>query len=85
MIFKDAKGHQQSYSGKEMSRRKETINITLDRNLWDELRRIAHEESTIQDTHLSTINFLRQAIETYIKLTPKETSEIMERSVFKYS
>jgi len=57
----------------------DTINITLDRSLWDELNRFAHEQSILHKKRFPTIQALRLAIKAFLRMEPKEINEVLKR------
>ena len=56
-----------------------TINISLGRNLWDDLSKFAWDQSLITGKRFSTIQALRLAIEAFLKMEAKEINEILKR------
>ena len=59
---------------------KEFINITLDRDLWDNLGGFAHEQSIKQGKRFSTIKALRLAIKIFLRLEPREINQVLKRN-----
>ena len=59
---------------------KKTINITIDRELWNGLSAFAHEQSLLQGARFSTIEALRTAIKVFLRLEIKEINEILDRN-----
>ena len=57
----------------------ETINITLDRDLWEMLRKFAHQQSIKANKQYATIRALRLAIRTFLKMQPEEIAEVLKR------
>lgn len=57
----------------------EKINITLERSLWDALSKVAYEQSLIHGERVSTIEILRIAIKTFLRMEDREINEILER------
>ena len=59
----------------------DTVNITLDRDLWEDLRRVAAEQTLVlvHGDRISTIENLRIAIQVFLKLEPKEINTILKR------
>ena len=55
------------------------INISIDRDLWDDLSAFAHEQSILQEKRFSTIKALRTAIKTFLRLTIKEINSVLDR------
>ena len=62
-----------------MSKSKNTINLTLERSLWDELSRFAGEQTIIQGQRYSTINALRSAIRILLRLELSEITKVLKR------
>ena len=60
-----------------------TINITLERDLWDGLARFAHEQSILQERRFPTIRALRVAIKTFLRMELREISEVLKRDTRK--
>lgn len=58
-----------------------TVNITLERELWDALGRFAHDQSIKQGKRVSTIGMLRLAIKVFLRLTPQEINQILRRTL----
>jgi hypothetical protein len=58
---------------------KETINITVDRGLWDSLGGFAHEQSIKQGKRFPTIKALRLAIKVFLRLEPWEINQVLKR------
>jgi hypothetical protein len=58
----------------------DTINITLDRQLWEGLSKFAHEQSIKQNKQYPIIRALRLAIWTFLKMEPNEISEVLKRN-----
>lgn len=63
-----------------MKMSQKTINISIDRPLWDALGRFAHEQSLLQDKRFSNIEALRTAIQVFLRLEIKEVNQILERN-----
>jgi hypothetical protein len=59
---------------------KEGINITLDRDLWDNLSEIGHRQSILQKRRFPTIKVLRIAVHVFLKMSPEEVNEILNRT-----
>ena len=59
-----------------------TINLSLERNLWDALSSFAHEQSIKQGKRFSTIKALRLAIKVFLRLSPQEINEILKRTLY---
>ena len=59
---------------------KEGINITLDRDLWDSLGKVAHKQSILQNRRVPTIKTLRLAVHVFLKMSPDEVNEILKRT-----
>jgi len=57
-----------------------TINISLDRTLWDALGKFAHEQGLLRGERFSTIEALRTAIKVFLRLEIREVNEILERN-----
>jgi len=58
---------------------KKTINISLDRDLWDGLSKFAHEQSILQEKRFATIEALRMAVRVFLRLKIKEINQILDR------
>ena len=56
-----------------------TINITLDRNLWDDLSRVPHQQSIRHERRFSTIEALRVAVRVFLRLHAGQINEILTR------
>ena len=52
----------------------DTVNITLDRDLWEDLRRVAAEQTLVHGDRISTIENLRLAIQVFLKREPREVN-----------
>ena len=59
---------------------KDAINISLDRELWDSLSAFAHQQSILAKRRFPTINALRFAVRTFLRMTPGEVNEILKRT-----
>jgi hypothetical protein len=57
---------------------KDTINVTLDRHLWDGLSEFAHEQS-LKGQRFPTIKALRIAVKVFLRLKPKEINAVLRR------
>ena len=57
-----------------------TINITLDKHLWDNLSKFAHEQSILHERRFPTIHALRIAIKVFLRLKPQEINEVLKRN-----
>ena len=53
---------------------KDKINITLERELWDSLSNMAHQQSILKGKRFTTIRALRTAIHVFLKLDPREVN-----------
>lgn len=60
---------------------RDTINITLDRDLWDRLSAFAHKQSVLSKRRFSTIHALRLAIRTFLRMEPREINETLKRDI----
>ena len=58
---------------------KETINITLDRGIWDSLGGFAREQSIKQGKRFPAIKALRLATKVFLRLEPREIKEVLKR------
>ena len=58
---------------------KKTVNVTLDRHLWDSLSKFAWDQCLISGKRFSTIKALRVAIQTFLKMTPNEINQTLNR------
>ena len=58
---------------------KDKVNITLDRDLWDGLAKFAHHQSILMEKRVPTIQALRTAIRTFLKMEPKEINRVLLR------
>ncbi len=56
-----------------------TININLDKDLWNSLSKFAHEQSILHEKRFPTIKALRLAIQTFLRMEPKEINEVLKR------
>jgi hypothetical protein len=63
---------------------KDTINITIDRDLWNSLAQNAHEQSLCGGERFPTIKALRWAIKVFIRLEAIEIDEILMREPYHY-
>jgi len=61
---------------------KETINVTLPRDLWDGLGRFSYEQSIKGGKRFPTIKALRVAIKVFLRLRPQEINEILKRTLY---
>ena len=64
---------------------KDKINITLERDLWDSLSDMAHQQSILKEKRYTTIQALRTAIHVFLKLHPQEVNQILvfcNRNIF---
>ena len=59
--------------------KKEKINISLDRYLWNDLSKYAHHQSISHEERFTTIRALRTAIHVFLKLENKEINQILRR------
>ena len=59
---------------------KKTVNVTLDRHLRDSLSKFAWDQSLISGKRFSTIQALRVAIQTFLRMEPKEINEVLKRN-----
>ena len=57
----------------------DTINITLDKHLWNGLSELAHKQSILKKRRFPTIQALRIAIQTFLKMEPEEVNEVLKR------
>ena len=57
-----------------------TINITLDKHLWDNLSKFAWDQSLISGKRFPTIHALRLAIQTFLRMEHKEINEFLKRN-----
>jgi hypothetical protein len=57
---------------------KDTINVTLDRHLWDGLSEFAHEQS-LKGQRFPTIKALRIAVNVFLKLEVREINRVLKR------
>ena len=55
------------------------INITIDRDLWDDLSKFAHDQSIKQNKRYPTIKALRLAVKVLLRLEVKEINQILKR------
>lgn len=58
----------------------DTVNITVDRELWEGLSKFAHEQSIKQNKQYPIIRALRLAIWTFLKMERTEISEVLKRN-----
>jgi hypothetical protein len=63
---------------------KNTVNITVDRELWNSLAQNAHARSLFGKERFPTIKALRWAIRVFLRLDPVEIDEILKREPFHY-
>lgn len=56
-----------------------TINISLDRDLWNNLSKLAHKQSIIKGKRFPTIEVLRDAIKVFVRLNHKEINAVLKR------
>lgn len=56
------------------------INITIDRDLWDNLNKFAHDQSIKRDKRYPTIKALRLAIKVLLRLEVKEINQVLKRN-----
>jgi len=64
---------------------KNTVNITLDRDLWDGLGVFAHDQSIKKNKRFSTIEALRLSVRIFLKLEVKEINQILKRDTTRNS
>ncbi len=65
-------------------RGRDTVNITLNRDLWNSLAQNAHERSLYGSERFPTIKALRWAIRVFLRLEPIEIDETLKREPFRY-
>ena len=58
---------------------KDKINITIERDLWDSLSKLSHQQSILKEKRYTTIQALRTAIHVFLKLHPQEVNQILDR------
>jgi hypothetical protein len=64
---------------------KNTVNITIDRDLWNSLAQNAQERSLYGGERFSTIKSLRWAVRVFLRLDPLEIEDIiLTREPFRY-
>jgi hypothetical protein len=61
---------------------KKPVNITLDRDLWDELSELAHKESIAKGRRFPTIHALRLAIKVFLHMTNEEVNAVLKERVY---
>jgi hypothetical protein len=60
---------------------KKLINISLERNLWDDLSKFAWDQSLITGKRFPTIRALRLAVKVFLRASPQEINEILNRTL----
>jgi hypothetical protein len=59
--------------------KEETINITIERSLWNGLSTLAYRQSILRGKRFCTIDALRLAIKVFLKMAPQEINEVLDR------
>ena len=58
---------------------KDKVNITLEKELWDELNRFASEQTIIKGSRYHTIDALRAAVRVFLRLDLSEIVRTLKR------
>ena len=59
--------------------KQDVINITLHRELWDALNRLALRESAHRGQRVATSRLLRTAIKVFLLMKPEEVNQVLRR------
>lgn len=55
------------------------LNITIEESLWNDLRRIAAEQTLLEGRRVAVVHVLRVALKVFTRLTIKEVNAALDR------